>query len=107
MNSQSNPILIELSEQIPETSITYKFINGPESFAQVASQAKKDFLCLSNLEGDMGNGFSGRTQLAQSGYDNWLESIDEEDEEESNEERLRLIGFLKLIIELAEELTEE
>ena len=33
--------------------------------------------------------------------------MDEDEEENANDERIRLIGFLKLIIELAEELEEE
>jgi len=101
MNSQTHPILNELSEQLPETSMTWKFIHGLESFAEVCSQARKEFLCLSDLEADLGNGLSGRTQLAQYGYENWLKDLEDDDD------RLRLIGFLKLIIELAEELAED
>ena len=81
MNSQSHPILIELSEQLPETSITYKYIHGPESFSQIASQAKKEFLCLSDLETKLGNGLLGRAYLLQSGYEVWLKAMDEDEEE--------------------------
>jgi hypothetical protein len=107
MNSQSHPILIELSEQLPETSKIYKYIHGPENFAEIATQAKKDFSCLSDLQGNLANGLSERTHLAQNGYDTWLMSMDADDENDADEKRLRLIGFLKLIIELAEELEEE
>ena len=107
MSSLPHPILIELSEQLPKTSITYKCIHGPESFIQVARQAKEDFLCLSDLEADLGNGFSGRTYLAHNGYESWLKTMDVYDEADADDERLRLIGFLKLIIELAEELVED
>jgi hypothetical protein len=100
MNSQSHPILIELSQQLPDTSTTCKFIQGPESFAQVVTQAREEFLCLSDLEADRGNGHSGRDQLVQNGYENWLKDMEEDD-------RMVLIGTLKLIIELAEELAEE
>ena len=106
MNSQSHPILIELSEQLPETSITYKYIHGPESFSQIASQAKKEFLCLSDLETKLGNGLLGRAYLLQSGYEFWLKAFDADADGDADDERLRLIGFLKLIIELAEELEE-
>ena len=107
MKSQSHPILIELSEQLPETSITYKYIHGPESFYQVATQAKEDFLLLSDLESGLGNESSARTYLMKSGYESWLKAMDEDNEGDADDERLRLIGFLKLIIELAEELVEE
>lgn len=107
MNSQSHPILIELSEQLPETSAIYNFINGPGSFAQVVAQAREDFLCLSDLEADLGNDLTGRAQLAQYGYESWLRAMDDDAEGEADDDRLRLIGFLKLIIELAEELAEE
>lgn len=103
MNSHSHPILIELSEALPETSTTYKYIHGPESFTQIAGQAREEFLCLSNLEADMDNGLPGKTQLLQYGYEHWLKDKDDEDEDD----RLRLIGYLKLIIELSEELAEE
>ena len=100
MNSSSHPILIELSQQLPETSKACKYIQGAESFSQVVTQAQEEFSCLSDLDADWGNGFSGRTQLAQNGDDNWLKDMEEDD-------RLRLMGALKLIIELAEELAEE
>ena len=106
MNSQSHPILIELSEQLPETSLTYKYIHGPESFSQIASQAKEEFLCLSNLEAKLVNGLLGRAYLLQSGYEVWLKAMDADADGGANDERLRLIGFLKLILELADELAE-
>ncbi len=101
MNSKTHPILIELSQSLPKTSMTYKYIHGPEGFAEVSIQAREEFLCLSDLEADRGKGLSGKTQLAQYGYENWLKNIEDDDD------RLRLIGFLKLVIELAEELAEE
>ncbi len=100
MNSQSHPILTELSEQLPETSKVCKYIQGPESFFQVMAQAQEEFSCLLDLDADRGNGFSGRTQLVQNGYENWLREMEEED-------RLQIIGTLKLIVELAEELAED
>ena len=100
MNSQSNPILIELSEQLLETSTTFRHIQGSESYSQVATQAQEEFLCLSDFDADCGNGLSGRDQLAQYGYENWLKDMEEED-------RLYLIGTLRLVIDLAEELAEE
>ena len=107
MNSQTNPILIEISESIPETSLTYKFIHGTETFTEIATQAKEEFLCLNDLSADLGNGLSGRTQLVKYGYESWLKDLDDDYEGEGDDNRIRLIGFLKLIIELAEELAEE
>ncbi len=98
MNSQTHPILIELSQQLPENSTTCKYINGPESFSQVFTQAKEEFSWLSDLDTDRGQG--ARTHLTQNGYENLLKDMDEED-------RLILLGTLKLIIDLAEELAEE
>ena len=100
MNSQSHPILNEMSEQLPETSTTYKYIQGPETFSQVVTQAQKEFLCFSDLDADRGNGLSAKEQLVKYGYENLLQDLEEED-------RMVLIGTLKLIIELAEELAEE
>jgi hypothetical protein len=100
MNSQSHPILIELSQQLPETSKTYIFIQGSENFSQVAAQAKQEFLCLNKLDTDVGNGITGRDQLSKDGYESWLKEMEEDD-------RLVLIGSLQLIVELAEELAEE
>ena len=100
MNSQSNPILTELSGQLLETSMTYKYIQGPESFSQVFAQAQEEFACLRELDADRENGLSGREQLVQFGYQNWLKDMEEED-------RLYLVGALNLVIELAEELAEE
>ncbi|MBT5549652.1 MAG: hypothetical protein HOJ79_04140 [Nitrospina sp.] len=100
MNSQTHPILIELSLQLPETSTTCKFIQGPETFSQVITQAQEEFACLSDLDADRGNGLSGREQLTRNGYESWLKDMEDDD-------RLVLLGTLKLIIELAEELAEE
>ena len=100
MNSQSHPILIELSQQLPETSKPCKYIRGAENFSQVVTQAQEEFSCLCDLDADRGNGFTGSTQLAENGYENYLKDMDDDD-------RLRLMGTLKLIIELAEELAEE
>jgi len=101
MNSQSHPILIELSKNLPETSITYKYIHGPQSFEQVAIQAREETFYLNELETGNRNGSSSRVMLVQNGYENWLNEM------ENDEDRLRLIGCLRLIIELAEELAEE
>ncbi|MDE0849341.1 MAG: hypothetical protein OSA44_11110, partial [Nitrospinaceae bacterium] len=82
------------------TSTTFKYIQVSESYSQVATQAQEEFLCLSYFDADRGNGLSGRNQLAQYGYENWLKDMEEED-------RLYLIGTLRLVIDLAEELAEE
>ncbi len=96
MNSYTHPILNDLANSLPENSITYKYIHGSESFAEVAAQAREEFFCLSELEVAPDR----RTQLIQYGYEDMLKDLEDDD-------RLRLIGILKLVIELAEELSEE
>ena len=77
MNSQSHPILIELSQQLPETSKTCKYIRGTESFSQVVTQAQEEFSCLCDLDADRGNGFTGSTQLAENGYESYLKDMED------------------------------
>ncbi|MBT5027654.1 MAG: hypothetical protein HOH38_01880 [Nitrospinaceae bacterium] len=97
MNSSSHPILIELSQQLPETSTAYKSIHGAESYLQIISLAKAEFSWLSNLDAGSGQSVSNLDSLNKNGYENLLD--DEED-------RLIFMGTLKMIIELAEELED-
>ena len=96
MNSYTHPILTDLSKSLPKNSITYKYIHGPENFEKVAAQAREEFECLSELDADPAR----KKQLTEYGYEDTLKDLEDED-------RLRLIGVLKLVIELAEELAEE
>jgi hypothetical protein len=104
MNSKANPILIEMSQELPDTIQTFKDIQEPKSYDQIVAQARKEIFCLRNMERSMEDGQSAKSFLQQNGYQFLLENTDEEDEQE---ERLRLLGTLQLIAELSEELAED
>ncbi len=104
MNSKANPILIEMSKQLPDSIQTFKDIQEPKSYDEIVVQARKEIFCLRNLERSMEDGQSARSFLQENGYQFLLENPDEEDEQE---ERLRLLGTLQLIAELSEELAED
>ena len=104
MNRPTNPILMEMSKQLPDTVQTFKHIQEGKSYEDIVIQAKKEMFCLRNREGQMENGQSTQSVLEESGYRFLLENSDEEDE---NEERLRLMGTLQLIAELSEDLAED
>ena len=100
MEIKINPILLDLSKQLPDAIETMQLIKGFRSYRNIAIQARKELYCLGNLEGFMEDGQSMKSILQQNGYTTWLENYEEED-------RLRLIGTLRLIAELSEELSEE
>ena len=104
MNSKANPILIEMSEELPDSIQTFKDIQEPKSYEEIVVQARKEIFCLRNLERLMEDGQSAKSFLQQNGYQFLLENSDKEDE---LEERLRLLGTLQLIAELSEELAED
>ena len=104
MNSKANPILIEMSQELPDSIQTFKYIQEPKSYEEIVVQARKEIFCLRNLERDMEDGQSAKSFLKNNGYQFLLEESDEEDE---LEERMRLLGTLQLIAELSEELAEE
>ena len=99
MKSDINPILIDLSKKLPDATRTLRYIQEPKSYEEIAVQARKEIFYLGNLEGFMKDGQSVRSLLQQSGYGRWL--IDFE-----NEDLLRLMGTLELIVELSEELAD-
>jgi hypothetical protein len=104
MNSKANPILIEMSQELPDSIQTFKYIQEPKSYEEIVVQARKEIFCLRNLERNMEDGQSAKSFLQKSGYQFLLENSDEEDE---MEERMRLLGTLQLISELSEELAED
>lgn len=63
-------------------------------------QARSDIACLENLEGHLEDGRSAKTVLEQNGYQTWLEASDQD-------ERLRVLGALKLVADLSEDLAED
>ena len=104
MNSKANPILIEMSHELPDSIQTFKYIQEPKSYEEIVVQARKEIFCLRNLERNMEDGQSAKSFLQKNGYQFLLENSDEEDE---LEERMRLLGTLQLIVELSEELAED
>lgn len=104
MNSKANPILLEMSQELPDCIQTFKDIQEPKSYEEIVIQARKEILCLRNMERTLEDGQSAKTFLQQNGYQFLLENSDEEDQQE---ERLRLLGTLQLVAELSEELAED
>jgi hypothetical protein len=104
MNSKANPILIEMSQELPDSIQTFKYIQEPKSYEEIVVQARKEIFCLRNLERNMEDGQSAKYFLQKNGYQFLLENSDKEDE---MEERMRLLGTLQLISELSEELAED
>lgn len=100
MNSQVHPILVELSRQLPDSTHTFQYINESSNFEQIAAQAQRDVACLENLEGCLEDGRSAKAVLEENGYQAWLKSSD-------SEERLRVLGALRLIVDMSEELAED
>ncbi len=100
MNSQPHPILEELSNQLPESAHTFRYIQGSSGFEEIAAQAGKDISCLENLEGCLEDGRPAKAVLEESGYRRWLEGSDQD-------ERLRVLGALRLIADLSGDLAED
>ncbi len=104
MNSKVNPILLEMSQELPDAIQTFKHIQKPKSYEEIIVQARKEIFCLRNMERSMEDGQLAKDFLRQNGYQFLLENSDEED---AHEERLRLLGTLQLIAELSEDLAED
>jgi len=100
MNSEGNPILIELAEQLPPNSKIYQLIMTGKNYPVIISQAKEDFFCFGNMENEVKGGLTGQHILKQNGYEEWLHDMEDDD-------RLRLCGVLQMISELSEELNDE
>jgi len=100
MNSNGNPILIELAEQLPPNSKIYKLIMTGKNYSGIIHQAKEDFFCFGDMENEVKDGMTGTYILKQNGYEELLHDMEDDD-------RLRLCGVLQMISELAEELNDE
>lgn len=96
----AHPILKELSHQLPQSTHTYRYIQEAAEFEVIATQAQKDIACLENLEGHLEEGRLSKNVLEESGYREWLKASDQD-------ERLRVLGALKLIADVSEDLAEE
>ena len=100
MNSNTNPILKDFSRQLPKHSQTLQFVQESKSYVEIALQARREISCLRNLECVVFDDQTGESILKKSGYNEWLKDFEDED-------RLRLIGVLKLIVDFCEESGEE
>lgn len=100
MSASAHPILEELSNQLPQSAHTYQYIQQASEFEEIAAQAQKDISCLENLEGCLEDGQPAKAVLEESGYRMWLEGSDQD-------ERLRVLGALRLIADLSEDLADD
>ena len=96
----AHPILEELSNQLPESAHTFQYIQEAIEFEEIAAQAGKDISCLENLEGYLEDGRPAKTVLEENGYRVWLEGSD-------SDERLRVLGALRLIADVSEDLADD
>lgn len=96
----SHPILLELSDQLPESAHTFKYIQEASEYEKITAQAQKDIACLENLEGHLEDGQPSKSVLEENGYREWLGGSDQDD-------RLRVLGALHLIADVSEELAED
>ena len=86
MNSKANPILIEMSKQLPDSVQTFKDIQEPKNYEDIVVQARKEIFCLRYMERSMEDGQSAKTFLQQNGYQFLLENSDEEDKQEEDKQ---------------------
>ena len=99
MNFKGNPILIEMADQLPESSKAFQLIMTCIDYSMIIDQVKEDFYCFADLEKERKNGMKGLDILKQNGYEKFLEDLEEED-------RLRICGVLQMIADLAKELDD-
>jgi len=100
MNSKGNPILIEMADQLPESSKAFQLIMSSVNYPMIIDQVKEDFYCFAGLENKRKNGMKGLDSLKQNGYETFLKDMEEED-------RLRICGVLQMIADLAKELDDD
>ena len=100
MNSQPNPILIELSQQLPDTSKTYQYIKEAKSFYEITLWAGQELYLLSGINLNQDLSSDVKNTLIEKGYDQLLNDGEDDD-------RLRIVGALQMIVELAEELDKD
>ena len=99
MNLKGNPILIEMADQLPQSSKSFQLITTSVDYPRIVEQVKEDFYCFADLEKKRDSGMNGLTTLKKNGYESWLYDMEEED-------RLRICGVLQMIADLAQELDE-
>ena len=99
MNFKGNPILIEMADQLPESSKAFQLIMTCIDYSMIIDQVKEDFYCFADFEKERKNGMKGLDILKQNGYEKFLKDLEEED-------RLRICGVLQMIADLAKELDD-
>ena len=99
MNFKGNPILIEMADQLPESSKAFQLITTSIDYSMIIDQVKEDFYCFADLEKERKNGMKSLDILKQNGYEKFLKDLEEED-------RLRICGVLQMIADLAKELDD-
>jgi len=99
MNFKGNPILIEMADQLPESSKAFQLITTCIDYSMIIDQVKEDFYCFADLEKERKNGMKSLDILKQNGYEKFLKDLEEED-------RLRICGILQMIADLAKELDD-
>ena len=50
MNFKGNPILIEMADQLPESSKAFQLIMTSVDYPIIIDQTKEDFYCFADLE---------------------------------------------------------
>ncbi|MEK9629534.1 MAG: hypothetical protein VW455_11005 [Nitrospinota bacterium] len=100
MNSNGNPILIEMADQLPESSKAFQLITTSVDYPKIIEQTREDFYCFADLDKERESGKTGRDALVENGYGEWMKEMEEED-------RLRICGVLQMITDLAQELEDD
>ena len=100
MSLKGNPILIEMANQLPQASKSFRLITTSVDYLRIIEQAREDFYCFSDLDKMRDSGMTGLSTLIENGYESWINDMEEED-------RLRICGVLQMIADLAQELGAE
>ena len=100
MPSSPNAVLLSIADHLPESAATKVMIREGKSNARIFTQADLDLWCLANLEAIYEGSKTGQECLRENGYGHWLDEADMED-------RIRMLGWLKMIADMTEELDEE
>ena len=85
MNFKGNPILIEMADQLPESSKAFQLIMTSVDYPIIIDQVKEDFYCFADLENERKNGMKGLDSLRQNGYEKFLKDMEGKFQENANE----------------------
>ena len=96
----THPILEPLVVQLPSKSLSRKFIEEEDSFENINQQLKRERKWLRDPHLTNNNAHSGSWNLGENGYTEWLKDAEDED-------FVRMVGVLQLIIETFSSLEED